>query len=304
VTTEASATPQMAGDRDVARGVPMALSSVVSVQFGAGLAAHLFPRIGPLGAVSLRLTSASIVLLVVARPWRVRWTGAELSAALLFGLVLGAMNACLYTAISRLPMATAITLEALGPLTLTVVMAGGWRQRGWVTPAIVGVVLLGGSLRLSDGVGVVAAVGAATMWACYILLSRRVGRRTTGLTGLAVANTFGAVLLLPVGAAVAGSALLRPSTLGIGVAVGILSSALPYSLDLLALRRLPTALFGVLTSTNPAVAAVAGLLLLNQRLHLLEYAGVALVVVASAGMTLAASRQGSGAVVPPADVAP
>jgi inner membrane transporter RhtA len=142
------------------------------------------------------------------------------------------------------------------------------------------------------------------MWACYILLSRRVGRRTAGLTGLAVANSFAAVLLLPVGAAVAGSALVRPSTLAVGVAVGVLSSALPYSLDLLALRRLPTALFGVLTSTNPAVAAVAGLLLLDQRLHLLDYGGVALVVVASAGMTLAASHGRSGAVVPAGDVAP
>jgi inner membrane transporter RhtA len=141
------------------------------------------------------------------------------------------------------------------------------------------------------------------MWACYILLSRRVGRRTSGLTGLAVANSLGAVLMLPIGAAAAGSALLLPSTLAIGFVVGILSSALPYSLDLLALRRLPTAVFGVLTSTNPAVAALVGLLLLDQRLHVLESAGVALVVVASAGMTLATSRARAGSVVPATDVA-
>lgn len=264
----------------------MALSSVVSVQLGAALATRLFPLVGPVGAVSLRLLGGSVVLLVLTRPWRARWQGRELLASALFGVVLTTMNVCLYFAISRLPLATGITLEYLGPLTLAVATARTWSQRVWALPTAIGVLLLGGTLRVGDSLGVVAALAAATCWAGYIVLSGRLGRSGTGLSGLALANSLGALVVLPAGIVVAGTALWRPSTLLVGLGVGILSSAFPYSLDLLALRRLPTAVFGVLTSLNPAVAALAGLVVLGQDLPATRLAGIALIIAASAGMTL------------------
>jgi inner membrane transporter RhtA len=272
-------------DASTSAGTALAVTSVASVQFGAALAATLFPLVGPLGTVSLRLIGASLVLLVLTRPWRVRWTAVDLRTASLFGLVFVVMNASLYTAVSRLPLATAITLEFLGPLGVAVVTATSWRQRGWALPAAAGVALLGGSLRAGDVIGVAAALTAALGWASYILLSRRMGLSDHGLAGLGLANLIGAVIMAPIGLATAGADLVHPRTLALGLAVGIVSSAIPYSLDLLALRRLPTAVFGVLTSLNPAVAALAGLIVLNEYLPQRQLIGIALVVAASAGVT-------------------
>jgi inner membrane transporter RhtA len=274
-------------DRTTSVGTALVVSSIASVQFGAALAAKLFPLIGPLGTVTLRLIGASLVLLLFTRPWRVRWTSRDLRTAGLFGLVFVLMNASLYTAVSRLPLATAITIEFLGPLGLAVATATSWRQRGWAVPAAVGVALLGGSLHVNDLLGVGAALTAALGWASYILLSRRMGTSAHGLAGLCLANLIGAVIMTPVGLVTAeATALVQPRTLAIGLAVGVVSSAIPYSLDLLALRRLPTAVFGVLTSLNPAVAALAGLLVLSERLPHPQLIGIALVITASAGITI------------------
>jgi inner membrane transporter RhtA len=204
------------------------------------------------------------------------------------------MNTSLYLAISRLPLATAITLEFLGPLGVAVATATGWRQRVWALPAAVGVALIGGSLRADDLVGTLAALGAALAWASYILLSRRMGTSEHGLAGLALATLLGAVVVLPLGVATAGSALLDPAVLGLGLLIGLLSSVVPYSLDLLALRRLSTAVFGVLTSLNPAAAALAGFVVLAELPPHRQLLGIALVVVASVGVT--ASGRGSGPV--------
>jgi inner membrane transporter RhtA len=267
-------------------GTAMAVTSVASVQFGAALAATLFPRTGPLGAVALRLVGAAVALVVVTRPWRAPWKAADLRNAVIFGVVLVAMNTSLYIAISRLPLATGITIEFLGPLSLAIATSTSGRQRAWALPAAVGVGLLGGSLRAHDVIGVIAALTAALGWASYILMSQKVGTSTHGLAGLCLANVFGALVMAPVGAIAAGAALLRPGTAALGLAVGVLSSALPYSLDLLALRRLPTAVFGVLTSLNPAMAAIAGLLVLGQHLPSRQLLGVGFVIAASAGVTL------------------
>ena len=196
------------------------------------------------------------------------------------------MNTSLYIAISRLPLATGITIEFLGPLSLAIATSTSGRQRAWALPAAVGVGLLGGSLRAHDVIGVIAALTAALGWASYILMSQKVGTSTHGLAGLCLANVFGALVMAPVGAIAAGAALLRPGTAALGLAVGVLSSALPYSLDLLALRRLPTAVFGVLTSLNPAMAAIAGLLVLGQHLPSRQLLGIGFVIAASAGVTL------------------
>ena len=268
----------------------MAVGSVASVQFGAALASTLFPAVGPIGTVALRLSAAAMILAVTNRLWRVRWKLRELRLVAMFGGVLTAMNTSLYLALDRLPLATTITIEFLGPLAVALSTASSRRERWWVLPAAAGVALLGGTLRLDNLVGVGFALSAALCWACYILLSRRLGQSSGGQAGLALATILGALVMLPVGLLTAGSLLFHPATLALGLTVGLLSSALPYSLDMMALRRLPTAVFGVLTSLNPAVGALAGALVLSQHLPLVGLIGVALVIVAGAGITLGARR--------------
>lgn len=236
----------------VPEGIGLSVSSIASVQFGAAIAAHLFPLVGPLGTVGLRLTGASLVLVVIARPWRLRWSRADLRASALFGLIFVVMNSSLYLSLDRLPLATVITVEFLGPLTVSIVSARSWRERIWSLPAAAGVAAIGGTLAAHDLAGIAFALTAALGWAAYILMSGRVGRTGTGLAGLSLANLVAAAIVAPIAVVTAGTALWHPRTLAVGLAVGVLSSAIPYSFDLLSLRRLPTAVFGVLTSLNPA----------------------------------------------------
>jgi inner membrane transporter RhtA len=277
-------------DRSVATGTVLAVSAATSVQFGAALAATLFPLIGPVGTVCLRFAGAAVVLGLLTRPWTAAWSRRDLRTVTAFGVVFVAMNVSLYLAVSRLPLATAITLEFLGPLGVAIATAVTRGQRCWAVPAAAGVALIGGSLQASDTLGVLAALVAALSWASYILLSRRMGTSAHALAGLALATVLGAALTLPAGVLTAGAGLLEPRTLMLGLTVGVVSSAVPYSLDLLALRRLPTAVFGVLTSLNPAIAALAGLLVLHELPPERQLAGIALVVVASAGVTLTGRR--------------
>ena len=276
-------------------GIGLSMSSVASVQFGAAIAAHLFPLVGPLGTVSLRLLGASLVLGLIVRPWRITWNRRDLGTSVLFGLIFVLMNSSLYLALDRLPLATVVTVEFLGPLTLSIVTARSWRERIWALPAGAGVAAIGGTLAAHDLAGIVFALTAALGWAAYILMSGRVGRTGTGLAGLSVANAVAALIVLPVGVVTAGVALWQPRTLAVGLAVGVLSSAIPYSFDLLSLRRLPTVVFGVLTSLNPAVAALAGLVVLNQTLPVRQIVGIVLVMTASAGISVTAARAGRSA---------
>jgi inner membrane transporter RhtA len=277
-------------DHSVATGTVCAVSAATSVQFGAAMAATLFPFIGPVGTVSLRFLGAAVVLVLLTRPWRASWSPRDLRTVVAFGVVFVAMNLCLYTALGRLPLATTITLEFLGPLSVAIATASAWGQRCWALPAAAGVALIGGSLRAGDLLGVLAALGAAVAWASYILLSRRMGTSDHGLAGLALAALLGAVLVLPAGVLTTGPTLVHPRVLLVGLAVGVVSSAIPYSLDLLALRRLSTAVFGVLTSLNPAVAALAGLVVLAELPPHRQLAGIALVVAASVGVTATSRR--------------
>ncbi|WP_235999001.1 EamA family transporter [Qaidamihabitans albus] len=264
--------------------VALVLGGALSLQFGAALAALLFPRAGALGVVTLRLVFAAALMLLVCRPrWR-GYTRADWAHVAAFGVTLGGLNTLFYQAIERIPLGATVTLEVLGPLTLSVLASRRLASLLWAVLALCGVFLLGrGGFAELNAAGVAFALGAGALWACYILLSARVGARFARADGLALALTAGAVLSLPLGVAAAGPALLDPVTLGLGAVVALLSSMLPYTLELLALRRLPAATFAVLMSLGPAVAALAGFLVLHQLLSLVETIGIGLVIAASAG---------------------
>jgi inner membrane transporter RhtA len=274
-----------------ARGVALVVAGVATAQFGAGFAVTLFDELGPAGAAFLRLFFAAVVLVAI---WRPRLRGrplADLRLAVTFGVALGVMNLSIYSAMDRIPLGVAVTIEFAGPMAVAVLGSRRPLDLLWVALAATGIVLLtdpgGGSL---NSTGVMFALLAATMWAFYILLAERTGRVFPGGSGLAVAMVAGAVVIAPPGIVQAGSELLRPELLAAGVAVAMASSVLPYSLDLEALRRLPANVFGVLMSLEPAVAALAGLVILGQDLSLGEWAAIALVVVASAGATATPAR--------------
>jgi inner membrane transporter RhtA len=262
----------------------LVLGGIASVQSGSAVAATLFARIGPGGAVLLRLVSASLVLAVIWRPWRQPITRRKLLLAATFGLVLAAMNLTFYHAIQRIPLGIGVTIEFVGPLAVGV--AGSRRPLDllWVALAAAGILALthGGTHGL-DTLGVALALVAGACWGLYILVNARVGRAFADGSGLALAMFTASILALPVGAVEGGARLVAPHSLAVGAAVGMLSSAIPYSFEMEALRRLSTGVFGVLMSLEPAMAALAGFVVLGQTLSARELAGIALVVVASVG---------------------
>jgi len=269
----------------------LVVGAIASVQFGASLAATLFERLGPGGTTSLRLASAAIVLLVVWRP-RVRGRGRdELLLAIVFGLDLAAMNLCFYEAVARIPLGIAVAVEFVGPLAVAVMGSRRRLDALWVALAVIGILALtrGGAHAL-NGTGVLLAALAGGLWGCYILLNARLGRAFEGSTGLALALGVAALVALPVGVASAGVRLLEPESLALGSAVGILSSAIPYSFELEALRRIAAPVFGVLMSLEPAMAALAGFVVLGQTLGVRALAGIALVIAASVGASRAAAE--------------
>jgi inner membrane transporter RhtA len=254
------------------------------VQFGSAVAATLFHRIGPGGAVLLRLFTATIALLVIWRP-RVRHIARrDLALAAVFGLILAAMNLTFYHAIQRIPLGIAVTIEFVGPLAVAV--AGSRRRIDlvWVALAAAGILaLMHGDVRSLDALGVALALSAGGLWGCYILVNARLGRAFTDGTGLALAMAVATILALPVGGVEGGAHLFSAHALLLGCAVGMLSSAIPYSFELEALRRIATGVFGVLMSLEPAMAALAGFIVLGQSLSAREGAGIVLVMAASIG---------------------
>jgi inner membrane transporter RhtA len=262
----------------------LVLGAIGSVQFGSAIAATLFARVGPSGAVLLRLTSASIVLLALWRPRLRGSTRRELALAVTFGLVLAGMNLSFYQAIHRIPLGIAVTIEFVGPLAVAVSGSRRMVDLVWVALAAAGILALthGGTHGL-NGLGIAFALLAGGLWAGYILLNARVGRAFPGGVGLALSMCVSSLVALPVGVAEGGGHLLEPRSLVLGAAVGMLSSAIPYSFELEALRRIAPHVFGVLMSLEPAMAALAGLIVLGQGLTGRALVGMALVVVASIG---------------------
>lgn len=258
---------------------------------GASVAILLFPEVGPAGMVSLRLVFSAAILLAIARPNLRAISKRAWFMALVFGISLGGMNMLFYGAISRVDLGVAVTIEVLGPLVLSVIVARRASAWLWAVLAFAGVALLGlGSVGLLDPIGVAFALAAAVAWAGYILASRKTGQVFAGLDGLAIAMAIGAIISLPFGIAQAGSTLLEPSILVRGLAVAICSSAIPYALELIALRRISAAAFSVLMALAPAIATGAGFFVLGQSITLVQGVGIALVIVASIGAVRAASR--------------
>ncbi|MFJ2719636.1 EamA family transporter [Streptomyces sp. NPDC087437] len=264
--------------------VGLVLAGGISVQFGAAVAVTLMPRAGALGVVTLRLLVAAIVLLLVCRPRLRGHSRADWGTVVVFGIAMAGMNGLFYQAAARIPLGPAVTLEVLGPLALSVLASRRAINFVWAALALAGVFLLGGgSFDSLDPAGVGFALSAGVMWAAYIVFSARTGRRFPQADGLALAMAVGALLFLPLGIAESGSKLVVPTTFALGAGVAVLSSVLPYTLELLALRRLPASTFAVLMSLEPALAATAGFLILGQSLTALQAVAIVLVIAASMG---------------------
>ena len=274
--------------RERAAAVGLVAAACLSPQLGAAFAVTLFDELGPAGAAFLRLAFAALILWAV---WRPRLTG-PLRLAAAFGVALGLMNWSFYEALSRLPLGIAVTIEFAGPLLVAVFGSRRPLDVVWVVLAAAGIVLLigpGGGTAV-DPVGVAFALAAAMFWMAYIYLNKRTGAAFPGGSGLAIAMVVGALVVLPAGVMHVPAAVAQPGLLGTARVVALLSSVLPYSLDLEALRRLPEAVFGVLMSLDPAIAAVVGFVVLGQALGMRELAAIGMVVVASAGSAALSHR--------------
>lgn len=261
----------------------MVLSSIVSLQFGATIAKQLFGTVTPTTLVWFRLATCALVLFAVVRPTLRRHSRKDWLTAVGFGICLVTMNWAIYQAFTRIPLGIAVTIEFLGPLIVAVIGSKRLLDLIWVALAGLGVALLGAAPGRLDLVGVGFAVLAGVMWAGYILLSRQTGRSWPGVSGLVVASFVGAVVISPAALVQAGSQLLNPQVLLAGLAIGLLSSVIPYSLELIALRRMPARVFGILMSLEPAAAALAALLVLSEILAVVQWVAIGCVVAASIG---------------------
>ena len=259
--------------------------AMLCFQLGATLAKSLFPLVGAGGTAALRLGVAALILLAVWRPWHIRFTRQQLRTLIVYGVAMGWMNYCFYLAISYIPLGITMALEFTGPLGVALFASRRPIDFLWIVLAALGLVALlpfglgGQALSVP---GVLYALGAGACWALYILFGRRAGAAHGGqITSLG--TVIGAVMIVPIGFAHTGAALLAPAILPLAVGVAVLSSALPYSLEMYAMPRIPTRTFGVLMSLNPALGAVAGLILLDETLSLVQWAAICSIVAASAG---------------------
>jgi len=270
----------------------MIITGIVSVQFGAGLADRLFAQVPPAAVTGLRLWTSALAMVAISgrgfarsvRDLKKRRAFADAAIATSFGISLGVMNFSIYQSFARIPLGVAVTIEFLGPLAVAVAGSRHLRDVGWVVLAGTGVVLLTqgghGHLNLT---GVLFAGLAAACWAAYIVLSSATGQRFPGSAGLAIAMVISAVIVTPPALIAGGGGIFRPAVLATGAAIGILSSVIPYRLELESLRRMPMRLFGVWMSLEPAVAALIGLALLGQHLSIVEWLAIGCVMVACAG---------------------
>ena len=277
--------PSPAGRLERIPAVWLVVGGILSVQFGAAIAKDLFHLVPPTAMVWMRLATSALILLAVVRPSFRGRSRRDWTVALAFGAALMTMNWAIYQSFAEIPLGVAVTIEFLGPLTVAIVGSRRPRDLIWVGLAGLGVALLGFSPVGLTVRGALFALLAAAAWAAYILLSKQTGARWPGLSGLAIASLVGFVVLAPPAIIEAGSVLLSPQVLVIGVAVGLLSSVIPYSLELTALRRITPRLFGILMSLEPAAAALAAVIVLQEWLTFTQWLALVCVVAASVGAT-------------------
>ncbi|MCY1289415.1 Threonine/homoserine exporter RhtA [compost metagenome] len=283
--------------------VPVAVLMVAmaSIQSGASLAKSLFPLIGAQGTTALRLVFAAVILVLVLRPWRTRLSMASLLPLIMYGLALGGMNLLFYMSLRSIPLGIAVALEFTGPLAVALFASRRAIDFLWIGLAAVGLWLLlplGKTEGHLDLTGVAYALGAGICWALYILYGQRAGS-DHGMQGAALGVLVAAIFIAPIGVVHAGSALLDPALLPVALAVALLSTAIPYTLEMVALTRLPAQTFGTLMSIEPAFAALSGLIFLGEQLSALQWLAILCIILASVGCTLtAAPRQPAQPLVP------
>lgn len=282
--------PPDAGNLSRVPPLTLVLGSIISVQFGAAISVTIFDQVGVAGSTLLRLAFASLFLFLLSRPKVAQWSARQVKMAIAFGMILAAMNLAFYFAIDILPVGIATTIEFLGPISIAAIFSRRLLDGLWVALAAAGVVLIaqpwiGGTLELE---GVLLALLAAFFWAVYILIAQRAGEVFPDRDGLTVAMMIGTAIVFVPGVISGGSTLITPHILLLGAVIGLLSSLIPYSFELEALRRMPARVFGTLMSIEPAVAVLAGFIILSQKPTLLELFAISLVVIASVGVTRSA----------------
>lgn len=280
-------------NRSLVVAVISVLLAMITIQSGASIAKQLFPLIGPEGTTALRLGFSALALWLVFRPWRALPQGRDWQAVIVYGLCLGGMNILFYLAIARIPLGIGVALEFTGPLAVALFSSRRKRDLIWVGFAIAGILLLLPDMHgvdALDPVGVALALAAGACWAGYILFGKKTNTQSSGGITVALGMTVAALVLVPVGAVTQGMALLSWDVLPLGFLVGILSSAIPYSLEMVALRNMTSQNFSVFMSVEPAIAALAGFLILAELLTLWQWLAIGLVIVASLGSSLTSSQ--------------
>ncbi|EGF91462.1 hypothetical protein ABI_28780 [Asticcacaulis biprosthecium C19] len=279
------------------------LAGMIALACGTAFAKTLFPVLGAEGTSAMRVGLAAILLLAIWRPWRFRFSRRDLTAMVLYGVVTGGMNLMFYLSLKTIPLGLALAIEFTGPLTLAMLHARRPIHFVWIGCAVAGLLLLlpigRGAIQL-DPVGVLLAGLAGVCWALYIVFGKRMAHLPAG-PSVAIGMTTAALVILPFGVARAGLELFNPALLLAGLAVAVFSSALPYSLEMIALRKLPERTFGVLTSAEPAVGALAGLMFLSEQLSLLQWLAIAAIVVAASGSIATTGHDKTAAAPVPAE---
>ncbi|MFT4076388.1 MAG: DMT family transporter [Asticcacaulis sp.] len=273
------------------------LIAIISVQLGATLSKHVFPLVGSEGTTALRQFFATVSLLIVFQPWRNGPERKHWPVLALYGAILGVMNLVFYASIARIPLGIAVALEFSGPLAVAIFGSRRWSDFIWVACAVGGLLILipwqglgGDGAGALDPLGVIYALIAGVLWGLYIIVGQKVGDRVHGGKAVALGMAFSTLFTVPIGVAFAGASLLSPVILLYGVGIGILASAIPYALEMVALKAMPAKTFGLMMSLEPAAAALFGLVLLHELLTPLQWLAVALVIIASAGSSLTAKR--------------
>ena len=269
------------------------LLAMVTIQSGASIAKQLFPIIGPEGTTALRLGFSATILCLVFKPWRAFPPLGQRMPIMVYGLCLGGMNILFYYAIERIPLGIAVALEFTGPLAVALLSSRRKRDLFWVACAISGIVMLLPDMKGEESLdllGVILALGAGACWAGYILFGKKTGNQSSGGMTVALGMSVAALILVPYGAISQGGALLSWEVIPLGLLVAIMSSALPYTLEMVALRNMPAQGFSIMMSLEPAIAALAGFIILGELLTLWQWLAILLVIVASVGSSMSTSK--------------